>query len=256
MRFDPLHRRLLPAVSLALACVVVATSPVSAANPRLKVCFLSLNDPHEVEAFRSSLDPTRFEFVDILAAAEAARTLEKGGIKDGAAPWLVGACRPDIACDLAVYSAEFAGRFFGKNGPSLSLQEMDEASCQARCRGLFRRPLEVFLLACNTLATKNEDGRTPEQYLQVLLDHGFDRSSAERVVELRYGPLGPSFRESLRRIFAGVPRIYGFSSVAPRGEYSAPMLGRYLNARRDYAAALLRLPRDTRRCSPRSRARP
>ena len=123
---------------------------------------------------------------------------------------------------------------------------MEEASCQARCAGLFRRPLEVFLLACNTLATKDEDARTPEQYLQVLLDHDFDRAAAERVVELRYGPLGPSFRESLRRIFAGVPRIYGFSSVAPRGEYTAPMLARYLRATPDYAAAL-RIRRATRR---------
>ena len=53
---------------------------------------------------------------------------------------------------------------------------MEEASCQARCAGLFRQPREVFLLACNTLATKDEDSRTPEEYLQVLLEHGFDRA--------------------------------------------------------------------------------
>jgi hypothetical protein len=145
-----------------------------------------------------------------------------------------------------VYSAEFAGRFFGKQGVSLSLQELEEASCQARCSGLFRRPMEVFLLACNTLATKDEDDRTPEEYLRVLLEHGFDRPAAERVVELRYGPLGPSFRESLRRVFAGVPRIYGFSSVAPRGELTAPMLARYLRGQPDYARALRRQAGDTR----------
>ena len=161
-------------------------------------------------------------------------------------------------CDLVVYSAEFAGRFFGKQGVSLSLQEMEEASCQPRCTGLFRRPREVFLLACNTLATKDEDSRTPEEYLHVLLDHGFDRAAAERVVELRYGPLGPSFREALRRVFAGVPRIYGFSSVAPRGEYTAPMLARYLRGQGDYATALLRktgIRRRTERCSTHSKAR-
>jgi hypothetical protein len=139
-----------------------------------------------------------------------------------------------------VYSGEFAGRFFGKNGPPLSLQEMEEASCQRRCDGLFRRPREVFLLACNTLATKDEDSRTPQEYLNVLLDHGFDQASAERVVELRYGPLGPSFRESLRRVFAGVPRIYGFSSVSPRGMYTAPMLSNYFKTHPDYATTFLR----------------
>jgi hypothetical protein len=46
---------------------------------------------------------------------------------------------------------------------------------------------------------------------------------------MRYGPLGPAFREALRRVFAGVPRVYGFSSAAPKGEYAAPMLERYFD---------------------------
>ena len=54
---------------------------------------------------------------------------------------------------MVVLTAEFAGRFFGSCGRSLSLQEMEEASCKARCDGLFHEPTEVFLLACNTLAT-------------------------------------------------------------------------------------------------------
>jgi hypothetical protein len=222
-----------------------ASAAVIAARP-LKACIVSLNEPHEIDAFRASLDPRRFEIVDIRALA-LARTSNPSAIGSDGSPWLVNACSADTTCDVMVYSAEFAGRFFGKHGPSLSLQEMEEASCQARCDGLFRRPLEVFLLACNTLATKDEDDRTPEQYLQVLLDHGFDRASAERVVELRYGPLGPSFREALRRVFAGVPRIYGFSSVAPRGEYTAPMLKRYFRDQGDYAGTLLRNVKDTGR---------
>lgn len=209
---------------------------------RLTACVLALNEPTEIDVFRSYLDPKRFDVVDIRAVATGGRA--PNPTERPPEGWLQNACRPGVKCDLVVYSAEFAGRFFGKEGISLSLQEMEEASCQARCAGLFRQPREVFLLACNTLATKDEDSRTPEQYLQVLLDHGFDRSSAERVVELRYGPLGPSFREALRRIFAGVPRIYGFSSVAPRGEYSAPMLARYLRSQPDYAGALLRTAPD------------
>jgi hypothetical protein len=89
--------------------------------------------------------------------------------------------------------------------------------------------------------------RSPEGYLQVLLDHGFDRVSAERVVAMRYGPLGPSFREALRRIFMGVPRVYGFSSVAPTGLYSGPMLERYFSAVGDYRSHLEQLRHDGRR---------
>lgn len=241
------HHRVL-SVALALTVVLVMTVPPAVAmqSPRrLQACVISLNEPNELEVFRTHLDRKHFDVVDIRAAASAGRPPDSGAGAGGS--WLLNACTPQTSCDLIVYSAEFAGGFFGKQGASLSLQEMEEASCQARCAGLFRQPQEVFLLACNTLATKDEDSRTPEEYLRVLLDHGFDRSSAERVVELRYGPLGPSFRESLRRVFAGVPRIYGFSSVAPRGEYTAPMLTRYLRATPDYADVLLRKARTTSR---------
>jgi len=240
--------RAMRAVLVSLTAAFAFAWPALAVDPprRLKACIVSLNEPQEVDAFRTYLDPRQFEIVDIRAAASATRPPESRG-SAGAAPasWLLDACRPETTCDLMIYSAEFAGGFFGKNGASLSLQEMEEASCQVRCAGLFRRPLEVFLLACNTLATKDEDSRTPDDYLRVLLDHGFDRPAAERVVEVRYGPLGQSFRESLRRIFAGVPRIYGFSSVAPRGQYTAPMLARYLRGQPDYAGALLRRTGDT-----------
>jgi hypothetical protein len=156
-------------------------------------------------------------------------------------------CRPDLRCDIVVYSGEFAGGFFGNYGVSLNVQEIEEASCQSRCQGLFHDPREVFLLACNTLATKSADNRTPREYLRVLLAHGFTQAAAERVVDLRYGPLGPSFRESLRRSFMGVPRIYGFSSVAPRGEVTASLLRQYFQRKVDYARYLTRAERDTKR---------
>lgn len=209
------------------------------AGAPLQVCVLALNEPDEVAAFRRALDPKKFAFIDLLAVAAANRP--KGAPAPGMSPddsWLMDACVPEVRCDVMVVTAEFAGRFFGTRG-SLGLQALEEASCQAKCAGLFRQPMEVFLLACNSLATKNQDHRSPQEYLQVLLSHGFDRAAAERVVELRYGPLGPSFRESLRRVFAGVPRIYGFSSVAPRGEITAPMLSRYLSGG-DYASRLTR----------------
>ncbi len=225
------------AASIALATIDAPAQSEPMVPPRLKVCVVALNGPGEVEPFRSNLDPRQFEIVDIRGSKTSMFSPHQGTDTEGTS-WLLAACRPELTCDIMVYSAEFAGHFFGQSGVSLSLQEMEEASCQTRCAGLFRRPVEVFLLGCNTLATKDEDQRTPEQYLQVLLNHDFERPVAERVVELRYGPLGPSFRESVRRIFAGVPRIYGFSSVAPRAEFTAPMLARYLRSVSDYAAAL------------------
>ncbi|HEV7734185.1 MAG TPA: hypothetical protein VGR62_18580 [Candidatus Binatia bacterium] len=232
------HRFLLSLLALA----VLAPAPVQARV--FKVCAFSFHSPDELEVFKARLPPDRFEVLDLsphlFAPPPAPASSTPAAADARPTPWILNLCRADLTCDVVVYSAEFAGRFFGKLGSSLSLQDMEEASCQQRCRGLFHDPQEVFLLACNTLATKDQDSRTPDEYLRVLLEHGFDRASAERVVELRYGPLGPSFRESLRRIFMGVPRVYGFSSVAPIGLFTAPMLQRYFSAKGDYAQYLTR----------------
>src|SRR5262249_34038471 len=146
---------------------------------RLKVCAFSFNGPEELEVFKSRLPADEFELLDLSPrprrGPSAAPPPEAGSSDSEAPPWLPPMCGNDLQCDLVVFSAEFAGRFFGRSGQSLSLQEMEEASCQARCTGLFHSPREVFLLGCNTLATKDEDQRTPAQYLQVLIDHGFDR---------------------------------------------------------------------------------
>lgn len=216
---------------LAVLLILGLASPVAA---RFRVCTLAFNGPEEVDVFRARLPSQDFEIVDLSAAlATPAPTA------DAPASWPAGLCPADLRCDVVVFSAEFGGRFFGRSGGSLSLQELEEASCQPRCAGLFHAPQEVFLLACNTLATKDQDSRTPADYLEVLLAHGFEQADAERVVAIRYGPLGQSFREAVRRIFADVPRLYGFSTVAARGEQTAVNLERYFATRGDYARHLL-----------------
>ena len=238
-------RSLAAAFLLALMC----STPVQ--GRQFRICALSFNSSDELAALRAHLDSSDFELVDLspphLLDGENAGSVQltaaggAGQSADSGPPaWLMNQCRPDLRCDVVVYSGEFGGRFFGKYGGSIGLQDLEEAACQSRCAGLFHSPQEVFLLACNTLATKDQDSRSPDEYLQVLLDHGFDRGAAERVVTLRYGPLGPSFRESLRRIFIGVPRIYGFSSIAPRGEWAAEHLDRYFESKGDYARYLER----------------
>lgn len=241
-RSTSIRHCLLTVVALTL------TWTVNAQAEHLHVCVFGFNSEDEIGVLRSHLPPDEFEFIDFSPNISAAQNAFSGQfasspgsaepVQNGPVPWLLKACRPDLACDITVYSGEFAGGFFGRYGGSLRLQDMEEASCQPRCAGLFHRPQEVFMLGCNTLATKNPDSRSPEEYLRVLLDHGFDRPSAERVVEGRYGPLGPSFRESVQRIFMGVPRIYGFASVAPSGERTASRLEKYLESKRDYARHL------------------
>jgi hypothetical protein len=232
------------AVLLGLLLVVA-----DAHAARLAVCVFSFHGPDEIQVFKDRLPAEDFDVIDLSPHQLPVATLTPPRPDDRAPAgrWLFDLCRPDLRCDVVVYSAEFAGSFFGAYGKALTLSDMEEASCQPRCDGLFHQPLEVFLLGCNTLATKAEDTRTPAQYLQVLLDHGFDRATAERVVGIRYGPLGPSFRESLRRIFMGVPRLYGFSSVAPSGERTAPLLERYFDAKGDYRRYLEQADRDSGR---------
>ena len=219
-----------------LILALVAAAPASAAP--FTVCTVGFHTPDEVHAFDEHLRPPAFETVPI------------GPASPDEQDWLAAACRSGVRCDVVVLSGEFGGRFFGDRGFSLGLQELEQASCDPQCSGIFRAPREVFLLACNTLATKDQDERTPRDYLRVLTDHGFEQGEAERVVQMRYGPVGPSFRESLRRAFPGVPRLYGFSSVAPRGATTSPLLERYLRGVGDYGAHLTRVGRSTERNTP------
>ncbi|TMA84871.1 MAG: hypothetical protein E6J77_12345, partial [Deltaproteobacteria bacterium] len=175
---------------IATLLLVGLASPAAA---RLRVCTLAFNGPEEVDVFRTHLRPEDFEIVDLSSVLAPAPT-------DGTTASLATRCPADLHCDVVVFSAEFGGHFFGRSGRSLSLQELEEASCQPRCAGLFHAPQEVFLLACNTLATKDQDKRTPADYLAVLRNHGFEEADAERVVAIRYGPLGQTFRETTRRI--------------------------------------------------------
>jgi hypothetical protein len=241
--------------AIALA-VLLLTPPGTAGAAPFRVCAFVFHSPDELAAFKSHLSPEDFEFFELspppvsadpAAAPPDSDAAAAGPLARSPTGWLFDRCRPNVRCDIVVFSGEFAAGFFGNYGLSLNLEEIEEAACQSRCQGIFHDPREVFLLACNTLATKSADERTPSAYLQVLLDHGFSPATAARVVELRYGPLGPSFSEVLRRSFMGVPRLYGFSSVAPRGEVTATLLDTYFRRKGDYARYLTRAERSSQR---------
>jgi hypothetical protein len=111
---------------------------------------------------------------------------------------------------------------------------MEEAACQTRCDGLFHHAQEVYLLGCNTLATKNEDRRTPSEYLQVLLDHGSTarrrrtswRCGTDRSAELPGGaPPDVRGRAPALRLLVG----------RAEERVHRPMIASYLRAKGDYA---------------------
>jgi len=212
---------------------------------QFRVCAFAFHSPDELAAIKAALPAKDFVFTDLSPVFPGGVDSTGSTLSRLTPGWFADRCRPDLSCDIVVYSGEFGGAFFGSYGYYLTIQEMEEASCQARCKGLFGDPREVFLMACNTLATKSADRRTPEEYRHVLLTHGYSHADADRVVAMRYGPLGPSFRESLRRMFTGVPRIYGFSTVAPLGVSTAPRLRQYFRRKGDYAKYLERAGRDS-----------
>jgi hypothetical protein len=116
-------------------------------------------------------------------------------------------------------------------------------------------PTEVFLLGCNTAASKARDHRSSDEYLRALREDGISRRSAERIVESRYGPLGNSFRARMERVFAGVPHLYGFASVAPAGPTASIALARYLGGIHSYDAHLKRMASATEPVPNRALAR-
>ena len=96
-----------------------------------------------------------FDFVEVKPASMEAASAGR------AESWIVDSCRPDLECDVVVLSGEFGGRFFGSYGFSLGLQIWRKRRARRAAAASSARRRRSSLLACNTLATKDQDGRTP-----------------------------------------------------------------------------------------------
>jgi len=180
----------------AVASVVLAAAAWStAAQAATKtVCTVTVNSADEKEAMRRHLPPGKYDFVELLDRAHD--------------DWLERACHRHVQCDVLVISGHFnAGETFYSDKvdveASLKMDELERASCSHSCPALFAHLREVYLFGCESLNP-----------------HATQYSS-------KYGESG---HDRMRRIFAGVPVIYGFSSHAPVGPAAAMLLDRYFAA--------------------------
>ena len=182
----------MPRLVLAL---LAALAIVPAAQAEKKtICTVTVNSSDEREAFRRHLPKGEYDFVEL--------------VEKGRDDWLADACHRGVQCDALLISGHFnAGdTFYSDNiakDEHLNVDELERASCSASCPGLFAKLKEVYLFGCESL---NPDAT---QY-----------QSSE----------GESGRERMRRLFAGVPAIYGFSGHAPVGPTAGAIINRYFAA--------------------------
>ncbi len=200
-------------VSVAMAKPVKKRNVAQAANQT--VCTVTINSDDEKKLFTDYLSKdSRYKFQELVTGQDN---------------WFDEACKSGVKCDVVVISGHFAGSFFGSSGKYLSLSELESKSCSRKCGGILENPKEIYLFGCNTLADKSPDSRTPDQYYRVLTEEeGMTRDTARRIVESRYGAAGEDNVNRMRRVFAGVPAIYGFSSKAPLGVDTKPVLNKHL----------------------------
>ena len=195
------------------------------------VCSMTLNSKDEREVFRKHLGNS-FNFVELVNP------------DDG--EWLRKSCDSQIRCDILVVSGHFGGSFFGSSG-RLSMETLENSSCESSCQNLFESAKEVFLFGCNTMAGKEPDSRTMQEYADILYDDHRDvypsRRMAEEAAAYRYSPLGTQTQDRMKRVFKNA-RIYGFHSTAPSGKNISPRLHKYFKSipQGDYKAHINKFP--------------
>ncbi len=184
------------------------------------VCTITVNSSDEKEAFRRSLPPDKFQFVEL--------------VERGRPDWLASACQQGVRCDVLVISGHYDGRdefYSDREGAAefLPVEELERASCSQSCSGLFSQLKEVYLFGCNTLNPEALKHASPE-IERSLVHAGYSRVDAGRLAHALAVRHGESSRDRMRLIFRDVPVIYGFSAKAPLGPVSASMLDGYLHS--------------------------
>jgi hypothetical protein len=234
-------------VALLASLCALLSSAGAFAEDRFTVCSVTINSDDEIETLKRSLPGSEFQFVELTDHARMTAA-------DGESSWLGRACRSGVRCDVLVVSGHFgntwAGNygttFAGSSDATLSLEDLEQRRCDRSCPGILSDPLEVFLLGCKTLSSTADGPMLSPSDVAVLGRHRLSAASAQRIFdEARNGGDGTSSRQRMQFVFAGVPRVYGFTDVAPSGKRVAPLLESYLGSVGDYAEHLRRLKRTT-----------
>lgn len=141
--------------------------------------------------------------------------------------WFEKSCATAPRCDVVIFSGHFGGLFFGESSSqTLSVKELQKARELGTCENILKAPRSVFLMGCNTLATKTPDHRSVSDYLNVLVGDGFPLSLAEGAAAARYLDFGRSMNEKMQSIFSNANYIAGFETTGPLGAQAAPLLDR------------------------------
>ena len=187
--------------------------------PPQTVCTITVNSSDERDVFRKYLPADRYRFVEL--------------VEHGRPDWLRSACEQHVSCDVLVVSGHFAGSEFYSSRPAvnetLKVDEVERAICSQSCPDVFAHLKEVYLFGCDTLKPEAVKSATPE-LVREWLRAGRPPAQAERDAKMLSERYGESSRDLMRRLFAHVPAIYGFASLAPLGRVSGPMLEHYFQS--------------------------
>src|SRR5204862_7890765 len=153
-----------------LALLVAAWTHEAYADKKT-VCSITVNSSDEKEAFRRSLPPDKFQFVEL--------------VERGRPDWLASACQRGIRCDVLVISGHYDGgnEFFSEHVEAhefLPVDEMERASCSNSCSTLFSQLKEVYLFGCNTLNPERQNTGSAEIARNLVLA-GHSQADAERL---------------------------------------------------------------------------
>ena len=205
-----------------LVPVLVASlfASVDASAEKKTVCTITVNSPDEKQTFERNLPASDYQFVEL--------------VKHGNPNWLASACHSDVRCDVLLISGHFDGGtdFYSDRvdvRESLSVEELEHASCSSSCPGLFSQLKEVYLFGCNTLNAEALHSASAE-VKRSLVRSGHSPADADRLARALQEVHGESNRDRMRHIFKDVPAIYGFSSKAPLGVYAGPVLEHYFQS--------------------------
>lgn len=186
---------------------------------KFTICAITINSDDEKKVFQKEVAKFPKKFNPIVELTDFSDY-----------DWFDKACSSGIRCDQLIISGHFGGTFFGEvSEKTLSLAELERKGCSKSCEGILNQPYEVFLMGCNTLAGKEGDHRTPEQYYEVLINDGIPAGQAELVVQSRYGNIGDTNKAAMQRAFMGLnKKLYGFDSVGPSGKNVKGLLENYM----------------------------